>query len=169
MKRSMCFKLIGQRKWPTFMREPLTDNWLSTGFLFEQKKTVRDGGANSVFPGWAGKHLLDYLAVAPPALPTEETNKTPNTTNDQYNWRQINSVGQWSEFTYASIMQHYGTLLQQVQIASEPMPNSPPQPINTEPMFAVMLRRSSTTSGPTLLFSKPAVHSILLQTAVQET
>lgn len=34
-------------------------------------------------------------------------------------------------------MQRYGTLLQQVQIASEPMPNSPPQSINTEPMFAV--------------------------------
>ncbi|EGE86476.2 hypothetical protein BDDG_09421 [Blastomyces dermatitidis ATCC 18188] len=32
-------------------------------------------------------------------------------------------------------MQLYGTLLQQVQIENEPMPNSPPQPINTEPIF----------------------------------
>ncbi|KAL2359619.1 hypothetical protein RJZ56_007527 [Blastomyces dermatitidis] len=47
------------------------------------------------------------------------------------------AFGQWSEFTYAHIMQLYGTLLQQVQIENEPMPNSPPQPINTEPMFAV--------------------------------
>ncbi|KAL2378194.1 hypothetical protein RJZ90_006177, partial [Blastomyces dermatitidis] len=46
------------------------------------------------------------------------------------------AFGQWSEFTYAHIMQLYGTLLQQVQIENEPMPNSPPQPINTEPMFA---------------------------------
>jgi hypothetical protein len=83
------------------------------------------------------QRLLDFLMVAPPGLPTEETNKTPNTTNDQYNWRQINSVGQWSEFTYTRIIQRYGTVLQQAQVASEPMPNSPPQPINTEPMFAV--------------------------------
>jgi hypothetical protein len=37
------------------------------------------------------QRLLDYLMVAPPGLPTEETN---NTTNDQYTWRHINSVGQ---------------------------------------------------------------------------
>nr|KMM68889.1 hypothetical protein CPAG_05212 [Coccidioides posadasii RMSCC 3488] len=83
------------------------------------------------------QRLLDYLMVAPPGLPTEETNKTPNTTNEQYNWRQINSINQWSEFTYAHIIQRYGTLLQQTQIARELMPNSPPQPINTELMFAV--------------------------------
>lgn len=47
--------------------------------------------------------LMDYLMVAPLRLSTEETNKTPNTTNDQYSWRQINSVSQWSEFTYAGI------------------------------------------------------------------
>lgn len=81
--------------------------------------------------------LLDYLMVAPPGLPTGNTKKTPNTTNDQYNWRQINSVGEWPEFTYAHIIQRHGAMLQQAQIASEPMPNSPPQPINTEPMFAV--------------------------------
>ncbi|OJD14690.1 hypothetical protein AJ78_04981 [Emergomyces pasteurianus Ep9510] len=81
--------------------------------------------------------LLDYLMVAPPGLPTEDTNKTPNTINDSYSWRDIENVGHWSEFTYTRIMQHYGNLLHQVQIASEPMPNSPPQPINTEPMFAV--------------------------------
>ncbi|OJD10961.1 hypothetical protein AJ78_08161 [Emergomyces pasteurianus Ep9510] len=34
-------------------------------------------------------------------------------------------------------MQRYGTLLQQAQIASEPMPNSPPQSINTKSMFAL--------------------------------
>ncbi|KAK2809755.1 hypothetical protein FQN50_003600 [Emmonsiellopsis sp. PD_5] len=83
------------------------------------------------------QRLLDYLMVAPPGLPTQETNKTSNTTNDQYNWRQINSVGPWSEFTYASIIQHYGTLLQQVQVTCEPMPDSPAQAINTEPMFAM--------------------------------
>ncbi|KAK2805598.1 hypothetical protein FQN50_006113 [Emmonsiellopsis sp. PD_5] len=80
--------------------------------------------------------LLDYLMVAPPGLPTEETNKTPNTTNDQYNWRQINSVNVWHEFTYAHIIQRYGHFLQQVLIESEPMPNSPPEAIKTEPMFA---------------------------------
>ncbi|OJD24728.1 hypothetical protein ACJ73_03907 [Blastomyces percursus] len=81
--------------------------------------------------------LLNYLMVAPPSLPTQNTNKTPNTTNPNYSWGDINSVGQWPEFTYTHIMHHYGTLLQQVQIASEPMPNSTPQPINTEPMFAL--------------------------------
>ncbi|KAK2768361.1 hypothetical protein FQN54_000215 [Arachnomyces sp. PD_36] len=81
--------------------------------------------------------LLNYLMVAPPSLPTQNTNKTPNTTNPNYDWGDINSVGQWPEFTYTHIMHHYGILLQQAQIASEPMPNSPPQPINTESMFAV--------------------------------
>ncbi|OJD21716.1 hypothetical protein ACJ73_06940, partial [Blastomyces percursus] len=46
-------------------------------------------------------------------------------------------VSRWSEFTYAHIFQRYGNLLQQTQIAGEPMPDSPPQPINTQPMFAV--------------------------------
>ncbi|KAK2807021.1 hypothetical protein FQN50_005595 [Emmonsiellopsis sp. PD_5] len=81
--------------------------------------------------------LLNYLMVAPPILPTQNTNKTPNTTNPNYSWGDINSVGQWPEFTYTHIMHRYGTLLQQVQIASEPMPTSPPQPINTEAMFAL--------------------------------
>ncbi|QSS63834.1 hypothetical protein I7I51_00894, partial [Histoplasma capsulatum] len=81
--------------------------------------------------------VLDYLRVAPPGLTTEETNKTPNTTNGNYSWRDINNVGDWSEFTYAHVMQRYGNLLQSAQIAGEPMPNSPPQSINTEPMFAV--------------------------------
>lgn len=80
--------------------------------------------------------LLDYLALAPPDLPTEETNRTPNTTNDRYSWRQIKNVGAWPEFTYDNIIQHYEHVLQQAQIASEPMPNSPPRAINTEPMFA---------------------------------
>ncbi|PGH30700.1 hypothetical protein GX50_06513 [[Emmonsia] crescens] len=80
--------------------------------------------------------LLNYLMVAPPGLHTQNTNKTPNTTNPSYGWGDINSVNQWPEFTYAHIMHHFGNLLQQVQIASEPMPNSPPQLINTEPMFA---------------------------------
>ncbi|KKZ61470.1 hypothetical protein EMCG_00132 [[Emmonsia] crescens] len=81
--------------------------------------------------------VLDYLRVAPPSLATEETNKTPNTTNGNYSWRDINNVGDWSEFTYTHVMQRYGNLLQSAQIAGESMPNSPPQSINTESMFAV--------------------------------
>ncbi|ODH53476.1 hypothetical protein GX48_00307 [Paracoccidioides brasiliensis] len=83
------------------------------------------------------QRLLDYLGEAPPGFPTNSTTKTPNTTNDQYSWRQINSVGQWSEFIYVRIIQRYGTLLHQVRVVREPIPYSPPQPINTELMFAV--------------------------------
>ncbi|KAE8153529.1 hypothetical protein BDV25DRAFT_127188 [Aspergillus avenaceus] len=79
--------------------------------------------------------LLDYLSVAPPSLPTGETNRTPNTTNEQYNWMQIRSIGVWPEFNYAQILQQYGHVLQ-AQINREPMPDSPPQEIRTEPMFA---------------------------------
>ncbi|KMP00374.1 hypothetical protein CIRG_00516 [Coccidioides immitis RMSCC 2394] len=78
-----------------------------------------------------------YLTVGPPGLPTQETNKTPNTTNSSYPWRDINSVGHWAEFTHAHILQRYGNLLQSAVISSEPMPTSPPQPIKTEAMFAV--------------------------------
>ncbi|EDN02432.1 predicted protein [Histoplasma mississippiense (nom. inval.)] len=92
---------------------------------------------NSVAAMANNQALLSYLMVAPPALPIQNTNKTPNTTNPNYSWGDINNVGQWAGFTYAHIMQRYGTLLQQAQIESEPMPNSPPQPINTEPMFAL--------------------------------
>lgn len=67
--------------------------------------------------------LLDYLVVAPPTLSTEE--------NDNYSWRDINNVGHFSEFTYAHIMRRYGSMLHLVQIAGEPMPNSPPQSVNT--------------------------------------
>ncbi|QSS64001.1 hypothetical protein I7I51_01062 [Histoplasma capsulatum] len=36
--------------------------------------------------------LLNYLMVAPPALPTPNTNKAPNTRNPNYNWGDTNSV-----------------------------------------------------------------------------
>ncbi|EFW13357.1 conserved hypothetical protein [Coccidioides posadasii str. Silveira] len=75
--------------------------------------------------------------VAPPGLPTFNTSKSPNTTNPNYGWGDIISVGDWPEFSYAHITHHYGNLLQQTQIASEPMPTSPPQAISTEPMFAM--------------------------------
>ncbi|OJD21916.1 hypothetical protein ACJ73_06741 [Blastomyces percursus] len=136
----------------------------------------------------AFRTLLDYLMVAPPGLPTKETNKTPNTTNDQCNWRQINSVSVWHEFTYDHIRQRYGHLLQQVLIESAPMPNSPPQPVNTEPMFAVRfttyvqsrLRRALRAVDigdaaqvinnfrPDIAFSELAVHSVPRQIAAQE-
>ncbi|KMW69168.1 hypothetical protein BDDG_13333 [Blastomyces dermatitidis ATCC 18188] len=61
--------------------------------------------------------LLNFLTVAPPALPTQNTNKTPNTTNPNYSWGDINSVASTNcERTNAKL---------------------PPQPINTEPMFAL--------------------------------
>ncbi|OJD21070.1 hypothetical protein ACJ73_07593 [Blastomyces percursus] len=74
--------------------------------------------------------------VAPPGIPTENTNKTPNTTNSHYSYRDITDVSPWPEFTYAHIMQRYVNVLQQTQIASEPMPNTPVPAIKTEPMFA---------------------------------
>ncbi|KKZ68117.1 hypothetical protein EMCG_06227 [[Emmonsia] crescens] len=80
--------------------------------------------------------LLDYLMVAPPGIPTENTNKTPNTTNSHYSYRDITGVTPWPEFTYAHIMQHYANVLQQTQIESESMPNSPVPAIKTESMFA---------------------------------
>ncbi|EFR03069.1 hypothetical protein MGYG_06067 [Nannizzia gypsea CBS 118893] len=83
------------------------------------------------------QRLLDYLMVPPPGQPTMETHRSPNTSNDSYKWSDIRSVGQWTEFTYAHIIQRYGVLLQEAEIQSEPMPDSPPQPIRTEPMFAV--------------------------------
>ncbi|OJD11966.1 hypothetical protein AJ78_07367 [Emergomyces pasteurianus Ep9510] len=74
--------------------------------------------------------VLDYLMVAPQGLTTEETNKTPNTTNDNYSWRDINNVSNWSEFTYVYVMQRYKNLLQSAQIASESMLISSSQSIN---------------------------------------
>ncbi|KAL1993886.1 hypothetical protein VTN49DRAFT_2555 [Thermomyces lanuginosus] len=79
--------------------------------------------------------LLDYLMVAPPGLPTERTTRARNTTNASYDYTDINTVDEWRDFTYPEIVQRWGSLLQQVQIASEPMPTSPPQPINAESAF----------------------------------
>ncbi|KAG5297833.1 hypothetical protein I7I48_07088 [Histoplasma ohiense] len=70
--------------------------------------------------------LLNYLMVAPPALPIQNANKTRNTTNSNYNWEDINSVGQWLGFTYTHIMHCYGILLHQTQIASEINAKLPP-------------------------------------------
>ncbi|EGC44033.1 conserved hypothetical protein [Histoplasma capsulatum var. duboisii H88] len=86
----------------------------------------------------ANQSLLNYLMVAPPGLPTQSTNKTPNTTNPHYSWKDITSVNPWPQFTYTNIMQRFGAMLQQIQIAREPMPNSPAQAIATEPMFAAL-------------------------------
>ncbi|KAK2812053.1 hypothetical protein FQN50_001763 [Emmonsiellopsis sp. PD_5] len=76
--------------------------------------------------------LLDYLMLAPPHFPPASTTRTPNTTSDAYSWKNITSVGHWPEFTCSQIMQHYGTLLQSAQIASQPMPDTPLQPVKTE-------------------------------------
>ncbi|KAL2360441.1 hypothetical protein RJZ56_006693 [Blastomyces dermatitidis] len=65
--------------------------------------------------------VIDYLRVTQLGLTTEETNKMPNTTSGGYSWRDINNVGDWSEFTYAHVMQRYGNLLQSAQIAGEPL------------------------------------------------
>ncbi|OJD21015.1 hypothetical protein ACJ73_07644 [Blastomyces percursus] len=71
--------------------------------------------------------LLSYLMVAPPGIPTENTNETPNTTNSHYSYRDITD--------------RYGNVLQQTQIESEPMPNSPVLAIKTEPMFAIRFNK----------------------------
>ncbi|EGE79241.2 hypothetical protein BDDG_02179 [Blastomyces dermatitidis ATCC 18188] len=64
--------------------------------------------------------VIDYLRVAQLGLTTEETNKMPNTTSGGYSWRDINNVGD---------CQH--------RLRANQMPNSPPQSIKTELMFAV--------------------------------
>jgi hypothetical protein len=73
--------------------------------------------------------LLGYLMA--PGLPTRKWTK-------HVTRQMANIVGNRSrrDFTYDNILQHYGHVLQQVQIKSESMLDSPPLAIETAGEFA---------------------------------
>ncbi|KAK2749726.1 hypothetical protein FQN55_002962 [Onygenales sp. PD_40] len=84
----------------------------------------------------ATQSLLAYLETeAPPRLPTENTVTGPNTTNMNYEYRDITQISVWPEFNYSLILQQYGTDLDTLQIVSNPMPTSPPRAIRDESLF----------------------------------
>ncbi|PGH07900.1 hypothetical protein AJ80_07940 [Polytolypa hystricis UAMH7299] len=84
----------------------------------------------------ATQSLLAYLETeAPQRLPTHNTVTGPNTTNTNYEYRDITQISAWPEFNYNLILQQYGTELNACQIMPDPMPTSPPRAIRDEPLF----------------------------------
>ncbi|KAL2859133.1 uncharacterized protein BJX67DRAFT_59449 [Aspergillus lucknowensis] len=78
--------------------------------------------------------LLQYLSVALPTIPTQGTTPGPNTTNPQYDAEDITQIASWPEFSYPTIIQRYGGLLNSTQIRPDPF-TSPPAPLRDEPTF----------------------------------
>lgn len=84
----------------------------------------------------ATQSLLAYLETeAPQRLPTQNTTTGPNTTNANYEYRDITQISAWPDFNYALILQQYGPELNARQIVPDPMPTSPLRAIRDEPLF----------------------------------
>lgn len=78
--------------------------------------------------------LLNYLCIALPTIPTQETNLGPNTTNPRYDADDITHIASWPQFDYAAVIDRYGQLLNSRFIAADPF-TSPPAPLRDEPAF----------------------------------
>ncbi|PWY74452.1 hypothetical protein BO70DRAFT_364426 [Aspergillus heteromorphus CBS 117.55] len=78
--------------------------------------------------------LLQYLSIALPTIPLQGVAPSRNTTNPRYGAADITQVVDWAEFSYATIIQRYGGILNAKQIASDPF-RSPPAAIRDEPHF----------------------------------
>lgn len=77
--------------------------------------------------------LMAYLQHGFQSIPVIDQGQSPrNTTNDRYSAADIASIGQWSAFNLASIQQRFGTMLEAARIQDEPVPPSPPRPVNSE-------------------------------------
>ncbi|RMZ76902.1 hypothetical protein DV738_g4764, partial [Chaetothyriales sp. CBS 135597] len=66
--------------------------------------------------------LLEYLTSPNPTLDCTQSSTGPNSVNAQ--WDLVTGLRGWTEFNYDTIMNMYGTVLQQ-QIASIPAPSPP--------------------------------------------
>jgi hypothetical protein len=78
--------------------------------------------------------LLHYLSIALPTIPTQGTTPGPNTTNPQYDADDITQIIPWTEFSYPTIIQRYGELLNTKWIRHDPF-TSPPAPLKDEATF----------------------------------
>lgn len=77
--------------------------------------------------------LLAYLQHGPPRIPIiEQGQSTDNTTNAKYSAEDITYVGHWAAFNLNTILQQHQAVLTNSRIGDEAMPESPPQPINSE-------------------------------------
>ncbi|KAG5295322.1 hypothetical protein I7I48_12170 [Histoplasma ohiense] len=82
----------------------------------------------------ASQSLLHYLSIALPAIPTQGTIASRNTTNPRYGADDITQVVPWPEFNYGAILQRYGPALNAKLIRPDPF-TSPPAAIRDEPQF----------------------------------
>ena len=84
----------------------------------------------------ATQSLLQCLSTALPAIRTQETTVSRNTTNPRYGADDITSIVPWAEFNYGTIIQQYGAVLSAKQIRPDPF-TSPPAAIRDEPQFQI--------------------------------
>ncbi|RAH64708.1 uncharacterized protein BO66DRAFT_335634, partial [Aspergillus aculeatinus CBS 121060] len=91
--------------------------------------------------------LLAFLQHGPSAVPIDVQN--PNTHNTisasgRYGYRDIRSVGIWSDFNIHEIMRRYGALLTTSGLQDNPFRNSPMDSLTTESTLVHLIARSST-------------------------
>ncbi|PYI09834.1 hypothetical protein BO78DRAFT_307386 [Aspergillus sclerotiicarbonarius CBS 121057] len=82
----------------------------------------------------ATQTLLQYLSISLPTLPLQRVSRSHNTTNSQYNHRDITQILPWPEFNYDSIIQEYGLVLNSSWITPQPF-MSPPAAIRDEALL----------------------------------
>jgi hypothetical protein len=77
--------------------------------------------------------LIAYLQQALPGIPTNPPqNPGPNTTNISYSAQDIHGLAVWQGFALNTILQRYQNVLTATHLPEDPIPISPPQPINSE-------------------------------------
>ena len=77
--------------------------------------------------------LMDYLQTALPTIPANPPqNSGSNTSNTMYSFKDIQSIGDWTNFDLSTILQRYRPLLIASRLQAYPFPASPPQIISVE-------------------------------------
>ena len=78
---------------------------------------------------------LDFGRMQLPYIHTGNTEgKSTLTTNKAYPWFSIEEVREWKSFNYDSMSSQFGRPLEETYLKADPMPDSPPNPAETEPM-----------------------------------
>ncbi|KAE8406591.1 hypothetical protein BDV37DRAFT_242855 [Aspergillus pseudonomiae] len=77
--------------------------------------------------------LMAYLQYGPPRIPViDQEQSKENTTSQICSADDIRSVGYWVDFNLSTILHQHQAILANSRCADEAMPDSPPQPINSE-------------------------------------
>ncbi|KAH8812866.1 hypothetical protein F5884DRAFT_751166 [Xylogone sp. PMI_703] len=77
--------------------------------------------------------LMAYLQQQLPNIPANPpVHPGQNTRSVHFNFRNVQSVRVWRDFTLATILRKYQNLLNITQLPADPIPTSPARPVSSE-------------------------------------